>query len=163
MIRIFLILSIPLLFAHCKSSKENQISAEDQQIIESFKKIQSETDLSDEEMMQAVKRYCMITRSIEYSINEGLMTMEDFKTFPSQVKQLRDELAEADFGTSQVCLGVLKAHKENKVESSHDALRALLALYYRDIRNRDEQKYTDFRKKVEDYATNDKKLAELLK
>ena len=112
--------------------------------------------------MQAVKRYCSESRTVESSVDEEVPMIKDFATMPAQLKELRGENHTRNYHTSRICLAVLKSYKENKTESCHAASRELISLYYNSIRNRNEEIYINFRKDVEDYALDDKELTELL-
>jgi hypothetical protein len=154
---------ILLFLPHCKPKEEVSISAADREMLSSLREIQVETKLSDEELTQAVGRYCKIFRVMECAINDGLITMEDYSNMTANIKEVQDNMLESDSMAAAVCLGVLKSSQEGRAESFNVQLRKMLARYYQDILERDEEDHRNFRKKVEDYAASDEELRQLLK
>lgn len=157
-----LLLAIIFFLPHCKPKEELGISSADREMLSSLRKIQAEHDLSDAELSQAVGRYCEIFRVMETAIEDGLITMEDFRNMTTNLKEVEENMLESEGLAAAISLSILKSHQERDMDKQLPFLRKFVASYYNDIMRKKSDKYAGFVNRVNDYAAKDAKLQELL-
>lgn len=157
------LLAVLAAFTSCKSKDEQTLSDSDAELLASVKRVQDKAGLSNDEMESAVIRGVEVLWVFDSAIRKGIMTEEEFQRMPEMIQDVLQNQLKSRALTAALGLAVLKAREEGDMSKLEGTIRNLVAEHYRETEDKNDDVYSGFRKRVEDYAAKDPELLSLIK